>query len=105
MTIFDQGPNFAEDPRGMTYQRTPEGVRVTKFNGSGGLLFSHEYSQDHWDQIVSRMTLEYVDLPPVKEPDPESPPARAARAPAARKVEELPQRAGRATTPEKVELD
>ena len=63
----------AEHPRGMFWDRTETGVRVTKVTGTGEVLFTNEYTGEEWASIYDAMDGKYV-APPVPKPKPEPPP-------------------------------
>lgn len=78
--LFDSGPNKAEHPRNTVFERTEDGVKIRKTNDSGGVLFEYSYTQEQWDDIVSKMALGWVDVPapePEPEPEPVDPAPRA----------------------------
>ena len=71
-----------EHPRGMFWDRTEEGVRLTKRTGIGEVLFSYEYTTEEFLYIADALiTGEYVAPPePEPAPAPEPTPDPAPRA-------------------------
>ncbi len=70
-----------EHPRGTFWERTPEGVRLTKFTGNGQVLFSQAYTDADFAFINTMMTTKYTEPPkPEPEPKPEPIPDPAPRA-------------------------
>lgn len=64
-TIYDKPyKGRIEHPRGTFWDRTEEGVRVTKRTIKGDLLYSHEYSDDDFADIVLAMTDKFAAPPP-----------------------------------------
>ena len=74
-TIFNHPyKGRVEHPRGLFFDRTPDGVKVTKVTMSGEVLFTYEITTEDWAYIADAMVTGKYVAPPEPEPEPEPEP-------------------------------